>query len=270
MGTVTSADGTTIAFTEVGSGQPLIMVDGATAHRAVSPLHAPLGELVKDRFTLITYDRRGRGESGDTAPYAVEREFEDLAALIEHAGGPALLVGLSSGGVLALHATAAGLPVSRVAVFEPPAVVDGQRPPLPADYVQRLDAFTAAGQRGAAAELFLTAAAGVPAEFVGGIRQSPFWPAMEAVAPTIGYDGRIMGTLMSGQPLPAGLWSTITVPALVMYGVRTEPWLITGATAVADRLPTATLLPVEGEGHSVEADALAAALTAFAAAPAAR
>jgi pimeloyl-ACP methyl ester carboxylesterase len=268
MGTVKSADGTTIAFTSVGSGQPLIIVDGATAHRAVSPLHAPVGELLGDRFQVITYDRRGRGESGDTKPYAVEREIEDLAALIEYAGSPAIVTGFSSGAVLSLHATAAGLPVSRLALFEPPFVVDDGRPPLPSDYVERLEAAVADGRPADAAEFFLTAAAGVPAEFVGGMKESPFWAPLEAVAHTISYDGRIMGPTMSGRPLPADAWSAIDVPVLVMHGTRTEPWLAAGARAAADLLPTATLRPVDGEGHSVEPAALAEALTAFAAVPA--
>src|SRR5262245_20045564 len=218
MGTVQSADGTTIAFEAWGDGQPLIMVDGATAHRAVSQLNAPVGELLADAFRLYAYDRRGRGESGDTAPYAVEREIEDLAAVIDEAGGSAPVCGFSSGGVLCLDAAAAGLPITKLALFEPPFVVDESRPPLPGDYVERLDAANAAGRPGDAVEVFMTAAVGMPAEFVGGMRQGPFWPALEAVAPTIAYDGRIMGTTMSGAPLPTDRWAGVKVPTLVMYG----------------------------------------------------
>jgi pimeloyl-ACP methyl ester carboxylesterase len=140
------------------------------------------------------------------------------------------------------------------------------RPPLPADYVERLDAYTAAGQPGDAVELFMTAAVGLPAEAVAGMRQSPFWPALEAVAPTIAYDGRIVGTTMSGAPLPADRWAAISMPVLVMYGRGTAPWLISGSRALADLLPTATLQPVDGEQHSVPAEVLAPALRQFAAA----
>jgi pimeloyl-ACP methyl ester carboxylesterase len=265
MSTVHSADGTPIAFDAWGAGQPLILVDGATSHRAVNQLNAEVGKLLSDQFRVYAYDRRGRGESGDTAPYAARREIEDLGALIEDAGAPALVCGFSSGAILALDAAAAGLPISRLAVFEPPFSVDGSRPPLPADYVERLDAATAAGRPGDAVELFMTGAIGLPAEAVAGMRQSPFWPALEAVAPTIAYDGRIVGTTMSGAPLPADRWAAISVPVLVMYGRGTAPWLISGARALADLLPTATLEAVDGEQHSVPADVLAPALRRFAA-----
>jgi pimeloyl-ACP methyl ester carboxylesterase len=265
MSTVHSADGTAIAFDVQGEGQPLILVDGATSHRAVNPLNAEVGKLLSDQFRVYAYDRRGRGESGDTAPYAVRREVEDLAALIEHAGAPALVCGFSSGAILALDATAAGLPVSRLAVFEPPFAVDDGRVPLPADYVERLDAYTAAGRPGDAVELFMTGAVGMPAEALAGMRETPFWPALEAVASTIAYDGRIVGTTMSGAPLPADRWAAIGVPVLVMYGRGTAPWLISGARALADLLPTATLEAVDGEQHSVPADVLAPALQRFAA-----
>ncbi|WP_283136478.1 alpha/beta fold hydrolase [Rhizohabitans arisaemae] len=265
MGTVRSEDGTTLAFDVWGGahGQPLIMVDGATAHRGVNPTNAEVGRLLGDEFRVYTYDRRGRGESTDTAPYAVEREIEDLAALIADAGAPAMLFGWSSGAVLALEAAAAGLPITRLALFEPPFVVDDSRPALPADYVQRLDAFIADGRPGDAAELFMTAAVGGSAQDVAGFRQSPFWSVVEAVAHTIAYDGRIMGDTMSGNPLPRDRWAAVTLPVLVMHGTGTMPWMITGAQALADLLPTATLLPVQGEQHSAPAHVLAPALRRF-------
>ncbi|HXJ24957.1 MAG TPA: alpha/beta hydrolase [Streptosporangiaceae bacterium] len=263
MSTVHSADGTPIAFDAWGEGQPLILVGGATSHRAVNQLDAEVGKLLSDQFRVYAYDRRGRGESGDTAPYAVQREIEDLAALIEDAGAPALVCGFSSGAILSLDAAAAGLPITRLALFEPPFVVDDSRPPRPTDYVERLDATVAAGRPGDAVELFMTGAVGMPAEVLAGLRESPFWPALEAVAPTIAYDGRIMGDTMSGQPLPADRWAAVTVPTLVMYGRGTEPWLIAAARALAGLLPTASLQAVEGAQHNVEADVLAPALRQF-------
>jgi pimeloyl-ACP methyl ester carboxylesterase len=263
MGTVRSTDGTTIAFDVWGDGQPLVMVDGATSHRAVKPTNAEVGKLLRDELRVYAYDRRGRGESTDTAPYAVQREIEDLAALIDRAGAPAVVFGWSSGAVLALDAAAAGLPISRLALFEPPFVVDDRRPPVPVDYVQRLDDAIANGRPGEAAELFLTAGVGMPAEAVAGMRQSPFWPALEGVAHTIAYDGRIMGGTMSGDPLPADRWATVSVPILVMHGNRTEPWLVAAAHALADLLPTASLRAVEGEQHSAPADVLAVELRRF-------
>lgn len=264
MGTVRSKDGTKIAFDVWGEGKPLIMIDGATAHRATNPINAEVGRLLSDEFRVYAYDRRGRGESTDTSPYAVEREIEDVAALIADAGAPAMVFGWSSGGILALDVAAAGLPITHLAVFEPPFVVDDSRPPVPADYVERLDASIAAGRPGDAVELFMTAAVGGSAEDVAGMRQSPFWPALEAVAHTIAYDGRILGGTMSGAPLPRDRWAAITVPTLVMHGIDTIPWLTTGPRALAELLPTATLLPVPGENHGTTADVLAPTLRDFA------
>jgi pimeloyl-ACP methyl ester carboxylesterase len=265
MSTVTSKDGTAIAFDAYGEGRTLIMIDGATGYPAINPLNAETAKLLADGFRTYTYDRRGRGNSTDTAPYAIEREIEDLAALVEDAGGaPAVLFGWSSGGVLALDAAASGLfPVSHVAVFEPPFVVDDVRPPLPPDYVERLDAANAAGRPGDAVELFMTAAAGMPPESVEGLRQSDFWPVMLGIAPTIAYDGRIMGTTMSGNPLPADRWASIDVPVLVMHGIDTWPALIPGPRAVAELLPTATLRPVPGENHATTPEVLAPVLRDF-------
>jgi pimeloyl-ACP methyl ester carboxylesterase len=264
MGTIQSADGTTIGFDAWGDGQPLIMVDGATGYRATWQLPGQVAELIGTEFRVYAYDRRGRGESGDTAPYEPQREIEDLAAIIKEAGARPLVCGFSSGAVLTLDAAAAGLPIAKLAVFEPPFVVDDSRAPLPADYVDRLDAAVASGHPGDAAAIFLTAAIGLPAEAVAGMRQGPFWPVLEAVAPTIAYDGRIMGSTMSGAPLPADRWSSLTVPTLIMYGNGTEPWLIRAARALADLLPTASLQAVAGAQHSVEAAVLAPALRQFA------
>jgi pimeloyl-ACP methyl ester carboxylesterase len=258
-----SADGTVIAFTAWGAGEPLIIIDGATAYPAVNPTNEELGRLLGDEFRTYAYDRRGRGRSTDTPPYAVRREIEDIAALIEVAGAPVTLFGWSSGAVLALDAAAAGLPIKRLALFEPPFVVDDSRPPLPPDYVERLDAAVAAGRPDDAVELFMTAAAGMPAEAVAGARQSDFWPVVAAVAPTIAYDGRIIGTTMSGGPLPRDRWAAVTVPTLVLHGTGTFPFIIAACEALADLLPTATLLPVKGEQHDASADVLAAALRAW-------
>lgn len=264
MGTVQSKDGTTIAYDVWGEGRPLIIVDGATAHRAVNPTNAEVAQLLRDEFRVYAYDRRGRGKSTDTAPYAMEREIDDLAALIADAGAPATVFGWSSGGVLALDAAVAGLPISRLALFEPPFVVDDERPPLPADYVQQLDACIADGRPGDAVEVFMTAAAGMSAADVAGVRQSPYWAPVEEVAHTIAYDGRFMGTTMSGNPLPLDRWDAVTVPVLVMHGNDTMPSLITAARALADLLPTATMRAVPGEQHSAEAGVLAPALRTFA------
>ena len=265
-GIVTSADGTTIAYTTWGDGDPIVIVDGATAHRATTPENASTAELLADEHLVISYDRRGRGESGDTPPYTVEREFEDLAAIIEQAGHgrPATVFGWSSGGNLALNAAHAGVPIARIALFEPNASVDTEtRPPLPADYVEQIDAAVAAGRPGDAVALFMTAAVLMPEPMVEGMRGEDWWGGLEAIAQTIAYDGRQVGDALSGRPLRADLWSRVDVPVLVMHGEDTWPAMAAGARAVAAHLPTATLKPVPGQEHSSTPDVLANALREF-------
>jgi pimeloyl-ACP methyl ester carboxylesterase len=263
MPAVQSKDGTTIAFEVRGSGRPVILVDGATAYPAVSPETVALAEALSADFRVYTYDRRGRGHSTDTPPYAVEREIDDLAALVAEAGESAVLFGWSSGSILCMDAVAAGLPVTHLVAFEPPFVVDDARPPLPTDYVERLEAACAAGRPGDAVELFMTAAVGMPPEFVAGMRQGEYWPVLEAVAPTIAYDGRVVRDVMQGRPLPTDRWAAITVPTMVVHGDATFPFLITGAQAAAQVLPGATLQAVPGENHSAAADVLAPAIRRF-------
>lgn len=272
MKTVTSQDGTAIAYEQKGQGTPLILVTGALGTRAdndLVPLLAP-------HFTAINYDRRGRGDSGDTLPYAVQREVEDLEALIDQAGGSAYLYGLSSGAVLALEA-ASKLPakVKKVVMYEPPFIIDDSRPPTPADYVEQLDAAIAAGNPGDAVEIFMTKAIGIPPEFVAQMRhhspdelfdsemKPPEWAEMEKVAHTLAYDGRIMDDMMQGKPLPAGKWSAATMPVLVVTGGNSEPFFHNGAKALADDLPNAQHRILEGQDHAVAPSALAPMLIDF-------
>jgi pimeloyl-ACP methyl ester carboxylesterase len=260
MDTVTSADGTTIAFDRSGHGPAVILVPGALNRRA-DPLNATLAELLSERFTVFNYDRRGRGDSTDTPPYAVQREIEDLAALVQEAGGSAYVYGISSGGVLAMEAAHRLPSITKLAMYEPPFIVDDSRPPRPDDYVQQLDTMTAEGRPGDAVAYFMTAAAGVPAEFVAGMRGQPFWPALEAIAHTIAYDGRVMGNTMSGNPLPAE-WAAITTPTLVVDGGN-NPTFHTGAKALADLLPNAQHQTLGGQEHNVDPNAIAPVLAAY-------
>ncbi|MDB1087019.1 alpha/beta hydrolase [Streptomyces sp. ACA25] len=256
MHTVTSADGTRIAVDRSGAGPALVLVSGALGSRLFPE---PLVPALEPHFTVYSYDRRGRNDSGDNPPYAVGREIEDLAAVIEDAGGSAFLHGMSSGAVLALRAAAAGLPVTQLTLYEPPFLTDDSRPPLPDDYVQRLDELIAAGQRGEAVTYFMTMAVGVPEEFLGPLRESPMWPGMEAVAHTLAYDGRVMGDTMSGKPLPAE-WSSVTVPTTVIAGERSEPFMHRGTQALADLLPNAVHRVLPGQDHNVDPAALAPVL----------
>jgi len=260
---VISADGTRIAYTATGSGPALIYVMGATAYRAVDQLAGPLADALGDRFTVIAYDRRGRGESGDTLPYAVEREIEDIAALINAAGGRSHLFGLSSGAVLATEATAAGLPVDRLALYEPPFVTDATVfPPPPADYIETLDGFTARGDKGGAVAYFMSTV-GVPPEQIDGMRASPFWPMMEPIGPTIAYDGRIMfGAYYTAHRFP-DRWQRITQPTLVINGDASFPFIPAAAVAVTAALPNAAHRVLPGQGHGPAVDALAPILAEF-------
>jgi pimeloyl-ACP methyl ester carboxylesterase len=253
--TVVSQDGTAIAFDRAGDGPPVILVNAGPTDRTAN---APLAGLLAPHFTVLNYDRRGRGDSGDTAPYAVDREYEDLEAIIDEAGGSADVFGSSGGGILALEAAARGLAIAKLAVWEPPYILDGTRPPVPADYRQQLDELLAAGRRGDMVELFLTQAVGMPAEFVAPAQQSPFWPSMEAVAPALIYDAMIVGDFS----LPTARVAAIKVPTLVIDGGQT-PWLSATAQAVAAALPDAQRRTLEGQPHNVDATALAPALTGF-------
>ncbi|RZD71245.1 hydrolase [Streptomyces albidoflavus] len=248
MDTVVSRDGTPIAYGTRGSGPALVLVGGAmtTGEHA-----APLAGLLADSFTVVTYDRRGRGRSGDTRPYAVGREVEDLAEVIRAVGGPAALYGVSSGAALALHAASAGTAVSRVALYEPPFTV-GEADP------SRREALLAADDRGGAVELFMTRI-GLPPEMIAGARRSPAWPGLEAVAPTLAYDDELLG---DGAP-PLDRLALVPVPALVMAGSASPPAMTEAARTVAEALPEGTYRELDGQTHDVAPEAVAAALREF-------
>lgn len=263
MSTVISKDGTGIAFEVAGRGPALILVDGAFCSRAFGPMPG-LASLLTGDFTVYTYDRRGRSESGDTAPYAVQREVEDIEALVDEAGGSAFVYGVSSGAVLALEA-ANQLPakVRKLAMYEPPFLVDGTRPPVPADYTAKLKEMITLGRRGDAVEHFMTVAVGLPPEAVAPMRNAPMWPGLEAVAHTLIYDDAILGGNTAGKPLPARQWTSATMPALVMAGGESPASLQNAARAVAEQLPNATRRTLEGQTHEVAAEAIAPALLEF-------
>ncbi len=263
MNTVTSRDGTTIAFDRVGEGPPLIVVDGAFSHRAINPTAPRLAALLSPRFTVYTYDRRGRGESGDTKPYAVGREIDDLDALIADAGGPAFVMGGSSGALLALDAAASGSAIVKLALYEPPLVVDDSHPSLRGDYAARLDELLAAGRRGDAVAFFFTQAMGLPGQEVAAMRHGSFWAELEKVAPTLSYDAALFAPTMSGRPLPAGRWGSVTAPTLVIDGGAGEGFIHSGADALAHVLPDARRQTLSGQTHDVEAEAIAPVLADF-------
>jgi pimeloyl-ACP methyl ester carboxylesterase len=261
--TVTSEDGTRIAFDRVGQGPPLILVGGAIQYRAIDEGTRRLAELLSPGFTVYHYDRRGRGESGDTAPYSVDRELEDLDALIQEAGGAAFVFGMSSGAVLALDAAARTTAVTKLALYEPPLMVDDTRRPIPDGYAERLKKLLASGRRGDALELFMTEAVGVSADTIAPMRRSPFWPALEASAHTLPYDNTIMEGLVSGAPLPADRWATVTVPTLVIDGGASPQWARNAVGALVDALTDARRVTLEGQTHQYDPELLAPVVQEF-------
>lgn len=245
---VKSRDGTSIAYDQTGAGPVVILVAGALSARSANGRLAP---LLESSFTVISYDRRGRGDSGDTRPYAVQREVEDIEALIDASGGSAFVFGSSSGAALALEA-AAGLPekVKRAVLFEPPFITDASRSPVPSDFQAKLAELLSADRRGDAVELFMTTAVGVPTEAVAQMRQSPMWPSMEKLAPTLAYDMAVMGDTLFGRPLPAERWRSAVQPILVLDGDQSDAWLRHSAESLAKLLPHAKYQSLPGQNHS--------------------
>lgn len=262
MDKLTSSDGTSIAFDRSGDGPALILVDGALCYRASGP-NGPLAEQLAPHFTVYTYDRRSRGDSGDTPPYAVEREVEDIEALIDHAGGSAFLYGISSGAALALEAANRGLPIEKLALYEAPFVVDDSRPPVPSDYPRRLADLVASDRRAEAIRLFMREGVRVPAIFVAMMRVMPAWPKLKSVAHTLPYDTAIMGDLQRGNPLPAGGWDSVKAPTLVVAGGKSPAWMRHGMEQLAEVLPNARHRTLEGQTHLVKPKAIAPVLVDF-------
>ncbi|OZM72111.1 alpha/beta hydrolase [Amycolatopsis antarctica] len=262
--TVVSADGTKIAFEQHGSGPAVILVASALADRSDTK---KLTALLAEQFTVINYDRRGRGASGDAAAYAVDREIEDIAALIEHAGGSASVFGSSSGAVLALRATAAGLNVGRLALYEPPFVVgDGDFGP-PKGFASHIGSLLADGKRGDAVKYFMTKAQGMPAFMVNMMRIVPGeWSKLKQLAHTLPYDIAVMGDTQQGAPLRAAQWSGAAVPTLVLTGGKSPDGFHNAARATVGVLPNATHDTLPGLNHGAVVMApkkIAPALSAF-------
>jgi pimeloyl-ACP methyl ester carboxylesterase len=255
MQSVRSADGTEIALDRLGEGPPVVLVCGGSVDRSDD---APLAEQLASRFTVFNFDRRGRGDSGDTLPYAIEREVEDIRAVIDEAGGEANLWGSSSGAVLALIAAEQGLPVSKLALWEPPFVPE-VIPRPPADQVEQYERMVAEDRRGDAVEYFMSKVVGMPPEFVAGARSQPWWGKTEALAHTLAYDARIMGD----YNIPIDVAAAVKVPTLVLAGGADMPWMRDTATALGDALPNGEVRFLDGQGHDVDPTVLARALEQF-------
>ncbi len=258
MKTIQSADDTTIAFDQLGKGPALILVAGALNTRASSSLAARL----VPHFTVFVYDRRGRGESGDAAPYAVEREVEDIDALITEAGGSAFLFGHSSGGALALEAALqlGGEKVKKLAIYEVPYNDDREFQQAWRAYIQQLTELLAANRRGDAVALFMQYV-GMPAGQIEGMRHSPSWPSLEAIAPTLAYDHTaILGEDVS---VPIERAAQVRVPTLLMNGSASFPFMYETARMLSQAIPHAQLRTLEGQDHGPAGDVLAPVLEKF-------
>jgi pimeloyl-ACP methyl ester carboxylesterase len=251
---VTSSDGTSIAFERTGSGPTLILVDPAGGYREVGPMR-PLAAQLASHFTVYAYDRRGRGQSTDTPPYSVDREIDDIQALVEAAGGSAFVYGFSSGANLALLAAERGLAIAKVAMLEPPLQV-GDEPRSGSDLGAQVAKLVVLGRREEAFERWVRGI-GVPAEIIAGMRQDPSWPARTAVAHTLVYDSIIAGTL------PAARLSAIATPILVVASDATGGQIETWARTLAEALPNGSLRVMKGMWHGVSPEDLAPVLTEF-------
>jgi pimeloyl-ACP methyl ester carboxylesterase len=256
MRTARSADGTKIAFDQAGEGPPVILVVGAFNTRSTGE---PLAKALESQFTVFNYDRRGRGESGDVQPYTVEREVEDLDALIREAGGAAQVFGYSSGGTLALQAAAAGLNITRLALYEAPFIVGDDIPRPPRDLSGQLAQLIASGCRGEAVELFQTRLVGIAEQVVVHMRHAPFRPALEAIAHTLVYDASIVGDLQ----LPLSRLPLIKVPTLVIYGGDSPTFMSNGAQALARTLPQGGVRALGGQNHDIVPSVLGPVLIEF-------
>ena len=265
MNTVTSSDGTTIAYDQLGSGPPLLLVDGAFCSRSFGPMPG-LAKLLKDRFTVVCYDRRGRGDSGDTQPYAVAREIDDIKALVNAMGGEAFIYGTSSGAVLAARAVAAGVRAKKLAMYEPPLALDGTHYPKPADYMEQTTAHLREGRRADAIKLFMKVV-GVPGFAVFIMQLLPMFKGLKTVAHTLPYDFAVLGDTQRGGPLPDELkraLNAVTVPTLVAAGGKSADWFKHTARVVSDAMggEKCTAI-VPGQNHNASAKAIAPLLIQF-------
>lgn len=258
----TSKDGTKIAYSKTGKGKPLVLVDGAFCHRKFGaneklPLH------LSDNFTVYSYDRRGRNESGNNLPYSPQKEYEDLQAVINEAGGNAYVYGISSGAALALEAANTGVKMEKLALYEAPYITDNSRSPLPENYLKTLIEFAEQGENGKAVKYFMRTGIGLPSFVVWMMQLMPAWKQMKQLAHTLPYDTEILGNTGSGKPLSKEKWSNVNIPTLVISGSKSAKWSQNSMQHLATVLPYAEHQTLAGQSHIVNPKVLAKELTAF-------
>ncbi len=252
-----SKDGTRIAYEKSGNGPLLILVDGALCSRAFGPM-PKLAQLLTGNFTVITYDRRGRNESSDTQPYAAEREVEDIEALINANGGSAFVTGFSSGAALSLAAAAQGANITKLALYEPPFMVDKDQQP-PTDSLQQLQAMIAEDRRGDAVKFFLKDMVGVPAIVVFIMKLTPVWGKLKRVAHTLPYDVVVLGDFS----LPEKRAASVEIPTLISGGDKSQPTLQQAVKRLSEVMSNSELKMLKGQTHNVQGKAIAPVLIEF-------
>jgi pimeloyl-ACP methyl ester carboxylesterase len=257
-----SKDGTKLAYSKTGTGEPLILVDGAFCHRKFGG-NKDLPPHLSEQFTVYAYDRRGKGESNDTLPYSVEREIEDLQAIVDVIGEPVNVYGISSGAALALEAANSGIPMKKLALYEAPYIVDDSRKPLPDDYTETLNRYILENNRNKAVKYFLQKGVGLPGFVIWLMQWMPAWKEMKQTVHTITYDTLILGENCSGKPLDAGNWSNVQIPTLVISGTKSEMWAQTSMKQLAAVLPNATHADLLNQTHMVKPKILAPMLIEF-------
>src|SRR5215207_3350820 len=260
---IKSRDGTEIAFDRIGQGPPVILVGGAFSWRKWRGF-VELADLLSAHFTVLNYDRRGRGDSGDMQPYALERECEDLQAMISIAGGSAFVWGMSSGGILALEAARSGVAIERIAAYEPPFIVDSSDGLPPADFVPHVNVLIEGGRRSAAVKYFMARVMGMPAAIPWLMSLwPPMWSKLKATAHTLPYEALLIDRYVRGRPLEAAYWTIVTTPTLIVSGEKSPEKLRNGAAAIARALPNAEHRALSGVSHNVKMSALAPVLADF-------
>jgi pimeloyl-ACP methyl ester carboxylesterase len=260
--TVTSADGTVITVDRCGQGHPVVCVDGAMSTRSLGP-GKMLAPHLADAFTVYTYDRRGRGDSGDASRYEVQREIEDLAAVIAAAGNDVMVFGHSSGCVLALEAARAGLPITQLVLYEPPFVIDQTRPAVGEPWERELDGLLAAGRRGQAVRRFMIEVARAPRFVPLLMSLTPMFKQIKAVAHTLAYDTALLSPYQTGDPRPINRFGDVRVPTEVLLGGKSPEWIINAARGLERVLPAGELTVLDGQTHMVKPKVTAPVVRAF-------
>ncbi|MEO7222329.1 MAG: alpha/beta fold hydrolase [Devosia sp.] len=257
-----SKDGTQIGYSVVGSGPSIVLVDGALCSRGMGP-STPIAAELKDRFTVYTYDRRGRGESGDTRPYSTRREIEDLAAVIEAAGGSVAIFAISSGVVLSLEAANTMQGITGMVLYEAPVFTDTTRKRVPVDYVQQMDQLVASGDGAGAVKHFMQNGIQVP--WFGLLMMQLFgmFKKMAPVGRTLPYDTAFVSPFWTHEPIPLNRWPNVTMPVLAIGGGKSDGWMQNAQRAIADNLPNAQHKTLAGQNHMVAATAIAPVIKEF-------